>query len=99
MFHPSFKLILALFAGFLFSSLVEGQESQQSGVNFNSGTLYVWPAYVSMPHSVHSFCIGELLSNRPFTMPSRTTVRKVAVKQTGWSSSINLPVSPAPGQC
>lgn len=99
MSHPSLKLILALFAGFLFSSLVEGQESPRSGVNFHSGTLYVWPAYVSTPHNVHSFCIGELLSNRPFTMPVRTTVRKVEVKQRGWSSSIDLPVRPAPGKC
>ena len=46
MSNRSLKLTIALFAGALFSSLVDAQEMERSSVNFNNGVLYSWPAYV-----------------------------------------------------
>jgi hypothetical protein len=82
------------------------QEVQQttSPVNFNGGPLYAWPAYVCMTGTATPLFAGEVISNRPFvaqsssTAAATTSVPSPAVT-TGWSNSVNLPVSPAPGGC
>ncbi|MDG2012611.1 MAG: hypothetical protein P8J33_03850 [Pirellulaceae bacterium] len=103
MSNRSLKLTIALFAGAVFSSLVDAQEIERSSVNFNSGVLYSWPAYVALPGGT-AFCIGELITNRPFTMASRTTVRTVSRGNTDssastYTNSVNVLLRPAPGGC
>ena len=103
MSNRSLKLTIALFAGAIFSSLVDAQEMERSSINFNSGVLYSWPAYVAFQGG-GAICIGEIITNRPFVMASRTTVRTVSRSKTStspstYTNSVNLPLRPAPGGC
>lgn len=109
MLNRSLVLTIALLAGVVFSSLVDAQEVQDTSVNFNSGPLYAWPAYVSITQVAIPVYAGEVISNQPFqavasvTPRSGTTIQNsttVAPQPTsGWTGSVNVPFAPAPGGC
>ena len=108
--NRSLVLTIAVLAGVIVSSLVDAQEVQETSVNFNSGPLYAWSAYVSLTHVAVPVYAGEIIANQPFQQVANatpqagiTTIQNsttIAPQPTsGFTPTVNLPIVPSPGGC